>query len=1388
MTVRAKTKKRLLFLAVVGLLCATTLVTVYVVKKRNRVQRNMQYIQDGLQAYQRNDYSATLDLLGHVETQYYQTNPEILHALADANFFIEDPDRVHLMPAKELYQRYLNYKPDDRAAQEHLLSTYMKIRFFPEALAMAKQILTKDPNNLPALQARASSLHLMHQLKEALESAQVLNKIYPQDITGQDLTIRIMMDANYPKEDLRARGRQLMQAYPQDPKFEMLMSQICYYTDDIEGMVKYAQEAGRRKITDPKVLGEVVTKLDLAQRYSDATAVLERNAAHTSDAKFLRFWMLRLCTLGRYQDVDTQLQQLNPGDNISDPELLALRAYCLIKLNRNDQAQKIVETLQTRGSEVRAAVLWAKVLHNQLDETANRKEALRDVRMACAAWPLHPLLLELQGNLLEQMGYINAAETKYREASGAAPVWVDPLLALSRLYASQNNLPFAFEFAVKALQSNPNDRAAKINKVVLWMGVLDQGFSVDKKGLRPAVDELLASNPRDEELFPVEVRLLCVEEKVPEATKRLTQILASGTPWKEATYYRLFRVSYDQKLGLDEAILNALDKAYPDSATAVYLRTSWLVSKKQNDAARNLFQAAYAKHKGQHDWEINHAKLLELLADSGALEKWDQLGKTYPEDLQVINQMLVSKVVGENHLLYGAVLDRMAQQMGADDNQYRYLRARWLLADQNRASNISEAVRLLTELVRGQPNHLAGRYLLAELFETQKNYSGAVEQYTAIADSQPILPMPALQGARVALLSGDAGRALSLVNRAVGLKFRSNEEIALAASILGQLHEIDRAVLLLKDIPEAQRDNGQRLSLAALYRQQNQLALAQKLCEQNMAKPDLATVQFYTDLLASQGKVDEARKVLARVAELSLQPGQKELLNADFQLAYGSADEALSLYRAATKAAPKNSLVWSQLINALIRTGKSPEAVTVLHQAVTELPDNSQFKTLETYSALIADLGGNPYTRDLVLTLVQSPLEKMYPLAETLKIWQTAKNNNTPIQQVLPSLRGIADRNPRVLSIQLFMGQLYLLTNNNEEAIAITGRASQGFPTLSEPARQYATALFSAQHWDDALLAAQEWRNRSLNDPSGADFMIASIYIRRGQPANALTQLEPHLAVAHQDIEKNAPVVIAEVEALLTLHRYAQVKALLTPVLNTSADWRARWIHYCFQNVADTTVAASWLEQVTPLIPNSAIEEQVELAKAWYLLGRSSKKTEYVTRGLQRIEQLSQSATANANVWFIKGSMLEQQEKYPEAEQAYRKALALDPKSHVVQNNLASLLLNIPNGDLPAALELANHVIEAESSVAAYYDTRAAIYSRLKKYDEAIADWKKAGSLEPGNIDWSLSLIEVQVQAQQLNAARISWTQSNLDNIDTKKLKPAQRARLTKIAQQLANK
>src|ERR1700747_2255278 len=119
------------------------------------------------------------------------------------------------------------------------------------------------------------------------------------------------------------------------------------------------------------------------------------------------------------------------------------------------------------------------------------------------------------------------------------------------------------------------------------------------------------------------------------------------------------------------------------------------------------------------------------------------------------------------------------------------------------------------------------------------------------------------------------------------------------------------------------------------------------------------------------------------------------------------------------------------------------------------------------------------------------------------------------------------------------------------------------------------------------------------------------------------------------------------------------------------------------------------------------------------------KRWDDAQAALDKAENLSTKPEDREYVYFLRGSSYERQKKYEQAEEMFRKVLAIDPQNSMTLNYLG-YMLGDRNMKLEDAVTLIKKAVDLEPANGAYLDSLGWAYFRLGKFDQAEEQLLKA--------------------------------------------------------------
>jgi tetratricopeptide (TPR) repeat protein len=253
-------------------------------------------------------------------------------------------------------------------------------------------------------------------------------------------------------------------------------------------------------------------------------------------------------------------------------------------------------------------------------------------------------------------------------------------------------------------------------------------------------------------------------------------------------------------------------------------------------------------------------------------------------------------------------------------------------------------------------------------------------------------------------------------------------------------------------------------------------------------------------------------------------------------------------------------------------------------------------------------------------------------------------------------------------------------------------------------------------------------------------------------------------------------------KALVASGRAAEAARLLRPLLEQAEDARLVWMGLAAAH-KDEAAAVAWLDQVAPLVPADAADEQLTLAAAWHAVGNATGSAAAYGKArdlLRRLVDRPDAANISADAWDLLARNALELAEYDDAVRGWQQAAKAGSTKNGgtknggtkpgdadpgLSNNLAyALLLRGKAGDLPEAERLAKQAVAGSPATSGFHDTLARVYSRLGRRPEAIAEFRTAIEKDRDNVEPLVGLADELARGNQKSEsseARTLLTQIN---------------------------
>jgi len=1374
MIVRAKTKRRLVFLLVGVLLAVSVLAALYVIRRAQRQKYYLGLRDSGLVAYKAGDYLTTLNNLA-IYTGRYRDDADALYYLAEARRRVETPDGSrHLLLTIQHYRRVLELRPDREDVRRDLVLLYSKLGYSNEVIDLADRILEKKPDDVPVLVAKARAQAVLRNYKESLATAQLAVKAAPLDVEAQAMTLKLygLLDR---KQDVLPHAQAILDSHPEDGRAELLMAVACMVLSDLSpeqqtkiralmasrypdvkldvvtarmAAMVFVRKAAQRKISDLAYARFLVAQLDLLRLPAEAAEVLDLAlaSAKEDDPPLRRNLVRRFFEIGRYADVEKRLADVALKPAGPEVDMMALKAVSLVALGRQAEAAAIADTLLAQPND-RHARAWGCVLKEVIITRSDSLKAAEAIRADLDATKVNPHLRYYLGEIYASLGERDLAIDSLRQASAQAPLWPLPLLRLSRLFLEDGQSTHAREAATVAadLMRNVTGYA---NLATVYAASANKSEALRDPDLARLLAEVQRNVPGEERTLPLYVVVMAKSGQRATAERAFRDALDPQKKPSESLLLSLAAASQEAQLGLEGDCYALAEKLYGTSPDLVFSRAMQLFAAGKAADGAKLFDDARTNPGADKNlaWQIAWARYLDQTGDARAAAAWVALGDdaANKSNLSVQRAALAARSVQSDRPFLGRTIDRIRAVTGEQSMGWRIARARLLMTGDGATSDLDEAAKLLTEAITSAPSHAESRQMLALVQERLGNTAAAIEHLGAALKLDPTSDAMMLDLARLCQAKSELPRAREQLDRIRPDQLdaaRRRQFIAL----LAQHGETARAAALMESQAGASTNPSDLFLLAELYRHRNQNDKAEPLFRELLKKPTAPVVIAAARFYASIGRKPEAEKILEALDGLSLEPGLRQLALAEYHAAYGKPEQALEQYNAAVQAAPANPNTWRSLLAHHLRAGRLDDALSTANEALKKLPGNPVMDTFVRYADDLKAVGSDVAFLPLMLSLLQTSVERDAAL-EAIRIGADVDRKKQPPMTLVNRLRPIADRAPTMVPLQAMLMARYMALGRTDDAVAIAQRSVKMAPTSVEIAQLAAQAFGASNDWTQALVAGNHWRELSLGRPLPADLFLAEAQFRLGNYTGAANQIAPYLEAARAAPDDYAGVLVMQARILITRGEADQAAELLWPSVGKSASWRRIWLDLVVSMSSSPTLAASWLERVTPVVPESATEEHVTLAQVWHQLGRQTGNSAYTDKARAIVAQLASRPEKPPQLYFSLATLAEQDGKLDEAEKLYRQSLQAQPDFPAVQNNLAMVIMG-RNGDLAEAVRLATQAVRAVPQSAAFLDTLGQVQAKAKDYKSAIASLSKATQLDPANPIWLINLAHVYDQA-----------------------------------------
>ena len=444
--------------------------------------------------------------------------------------------------------------------------------------------------------------------------------------------------------------------------------------------------------------------------------------------------------------------------------------------------------------------------------------------------------------------------------------------------------------------------------------------------------------------------------------------------------------------------------------------------------------------------------------------------------------------------------------------------------------------------------------------------------------------------------------------------------------------------------------------------------------------------------------------------------GRLYRLNNDLQ-------KAESEFKTAVKLQPDSEEAVTTLAYLYNEEGDATRAV----QTLSAVPDAG--RSAKMYSALGYTYEQQKQYKEAInsyrraIELDRDNLDAIRGLAENLM-------NDGQTDAALEQYKIIADANPEDAQTYLHMAEIYRKSGKFDLALENLKKAESMVQDSIEVPYNMAAVYQAQGRFDEAVQTLQDLLKKTEKPDNSytqgernnrAVFLerLGTVYRDQGKYPEAVEVFRKMIALGDDNAVRGYQQVI---DTYREAKQWQQATAAAKEAVQKMPGDRGLQMVYAAQ-LADSGQPDKALAEVQSLLKNKPEDRDVYITLAQ--MNTRLKRWDDAQHALDKAEQLSTKPDDKEYVYFLRGSTLERQKKYDQAEEMFRKVLANDPQNSMTLNYLGYMLAD-RGVKLEEALGLIKKAVELEPSNGAYLDSLGWAYYRLGKYDQAEEQLVKA--------------------------------------------------------------
>jgi tetratricopeptide (TPR) repeat protein len=651
--------------------------------------------------------------------------------------------------------------------------------------------------------------------------------------------------------------------------------------------------------------------------------------------------------------------------------------------------------------------------------------------------------------------------------------------------------------------------------------------------------------------------------------------------------------------------------------------------------------------------------------------------------------------------------------------------------------NYAQTVKLLQENLLTNPEDQSSRLLLAGTYEMVGEQQLALTTYREAFDRTPNDTQVLVRLVAALHKAGEFDKAQEILDKA-GQQESSNPDLQrLQVDNDFRRGDIDSASEALQQLVERDPNDAMlRLSYARVLVLRKEFAKAEALLTDLRAKtPDsILVIRAQLELCLQQGNIDKAIQICNEAVD-QLHNATAYLLRVDLLIRLRQEAKAMEDLGQAIALEPKNVKTWEARARIYGSSGRIPEAVSDVRQALALAPQEPRIQKLA--AALFIAVGKQSLLReaeDMLDKALAGPVGPQGKKDPELRVYKARiliiRGTGPAIEEARQLLRQVTTDYPKYADAWEWMARLEL---DREEPGRALDYATRGLAYNEQHKPLLLLKAIAEKRLSPSVAASTTLPSLAELYPEDVGILIewADAYAQAGRPGKAVELLSRKLPDFKGPAHRRCEIALAA--ALYTDQQREKAKTLFdtlmaaepndpTPVMTLGQLLRKekRWTEVNqLLNLWRTTNPkdAETATNMARILAGSGDKEALQMAE-------------------DQLRMILDPNPQAVPTLVLLGMLMQDAGRNEEATRLNRRILELDPNNVIAINNLAWMLCDQaspPAEAVKEALDLANRGLALVPDYMDLLDTRAVVYYRSGDMAKAEADLVKCLSLFPAN-------------------------------------------------------